>query len=96
MDWLYPIVAGVIIALIGVVWKMLNDKIDAQAKAITIKFEMAAKNIEDKIDMLWNQIGRDSESGMRQMVHEQTPNRFILEAQDNRITRLEIWRNGKP
>lgn len=29
MDWLYATVAGVIITLIGIIWKMLNDKIDA-------------------------------------------------------------------
>lgn len=29
MDWLYATVAGVIITLMGIIWKMLNDKIDA-------------------------------------------------------------------
>lgn len=78
MDWLYATIAGVIIALIGVIWKMLNDKIERYDKA------------------LWNQVGRDSFSGMRKMVHEESGTARAFMEVDKRVDRLEKWRNGKP
>lgn len=73
MDWLYTLIGGAFLGLIALVWKLLNEKIEA----------------------LWLQIGKDSNSGMRVHVHDianvKTQNIAIHE----RLVRLETWRNGK-
>ena len=78
MDWTaIGIGVGVLAALVGVVWKMLNDKID--------------RNDEK----LWDQIGHDSDSGMRKVAHL-VPNLMAQnQALHSRLERLETWRNGK-
>lgn len=68
-----PIVAGLLLALIGVIWTQLNAKIDA----------------------LWDQIGRDSHSGMRKTLHDTANEAQLIEAMDMRIKRFEDRQNGR-
>lgn len=56
--------------------------------------------MERDIEMLLDQVGRDSESGMRKTVHSAynislSAKSDVIKAED-RIERLETWRNGKP
>ena len=73
-QWLLPILVGIAIALVGVIWKLLNDKIDA----------------------LWNQVGRSSKEGMRLDLHSVRNEMSRQLGIESRVERLEKWRNGKP
>lgn len=69
-EWLLVVIAlaPLVGILAGVIWKQLNDKI------------MAHKDhCDEEIEKLWNQIGKDSFSGMRRTVHsvESLPERFM-------------------
>lgn len=72
------IVATLIIALVGVVWSMLNEKIRANKEA-------CAKDS----DALWAQIGRDSYSGMRKMLHATEGHTTMLTELDRRLDKVE-------
>jgi hypothetical protein len=78
MDWT-PIVAGVgiVAALVGVIWKQMNDKIKEHKD-----------DCDKAIDALWDQIGRDSGSGMRVKVHNSTPMGAHVEL-ERRVDALE-------
>lgn len=83
------IVAGALFALIGVAWKMLNDKINDG-------HQEQKEQIDREVAKLWDQIGRDSNSGMRVHVHSIKEIRTGELALHDRVARLETWRNGKP
>lgn len=51
--------------------------------------------LNEKIGALWQQIGRDSNSGMRIHVHDIANVKTQNIALHERIVRLETWRNGK-
>lgn len=76
--WVPALIGAAFFALAGVVWKLLNDKIERNDKA------------------LWDQIGRDSNSGMRVHVHDVINVKSNQQYLHDRIERLEKWRNGKP
>ncbi len=59
MEIAIGIIATVFIALIAVVWNQLNEKIKSHKE-----------HCDDEINKLWDQIGRDSHSGMRAEVHK--------------------------
>lgn len=63
-DWLLVAIAlaPLVGILSGVIWKQLNDKITAHKE-----------HCDEEIEKLWNQIGRDSSSGMRKLVHNSVP-----------------------
>ncbi len=87
--WVAGIVASVLASLIAGVWKLLNDKIaDGQR-------EQKAQ-IDREVTKLWDQIGRDSNTGMRVHVHDIVNVKGNQQYLHDRITRLETWRNGKP
>jgi hypothetical protein len=69
MDWQsFGIGAGVAVPLIGVIWRQLNERIkDHKA------------DCDKQIAALWDQIGRDSISGMRKIVHSvgHLPEKFM-------------------
>lgn len=52
LKWALGMGLPIVVALLGVVWKLLAARIDAVEKSI------------------WDQIGRDSNSGMRKHVHD--------------------------
>lgn len=52
--------------------------------------------IDRELELLWNQVGRDSNSGMRPAFHDMQNVKARTEGLGERVTRLEIWRNGKP
>lgn len=62
MDWLYALIGGAFLGLLGIVWSMLNEKI-REHKA----------DCEKATAALWDQIGRNSGEGMRFLVHNATP-----------------------
>jgi hypothetical protein len=78
MEIAIGITATVVLALLGVVWNLLNDKI-AEHK----------DDCDKEIAKLWDQIGRDSNSGMRVHVHAThgLPEAFM--GLDKRVTDLE-------
>jgi hypothetical protein len=59
-------------------------------KCRDIRVDLASMRVE--LDALYNQVGRDSYSGMRKMVHGMEGNTPMLMELDRRIDRLE---NGK-
>ena len=59
MEIVWGIVATAFLGLLAVVWNLLNDKIKAHKE-----------HCDDEIEKLWNQVGRDSNSGMRFEVHK--------------------------
>ncbi len=69
--------ATVVLALIGVVWSLLNEKIR------TFKEEC-----EERDSRIWDQIGRDSDSGMRKAVHNSVPMGAHMEL-ERRVHELE-------
>lgn len=81
MEIIVGIVATILLGLIAVVWNMLNDKINSNRE-----------ECEERDQRLWDQIGRDSYSGMRKMVHGMEGNTQALIDLDRRVDRLE----GKP
>lgn len=72
------IVAAIILGLIAVVWNLLNEKIRS------IREECTARD-----DALWNQIGRDSFSGMRRIVHAEDGASALCMDLDRRMDKLE-------
>lgn len=68
-----PIVAGILLAMIAVIWRLLNDRIDA----------------------IWNQLGRSSQEGMRKTLHDTANETQRIEALDIRIRRFEDRENGR-
>lgn len=49
----------IVLALLGVIWTLLNDRINDRATSL-----------DDRIEALWDQVGRSSEEGMRKTVHK--------------------------
>ena len=78
MEWVYPIIVGVLLTLLGYIWKQMTDKVDA------IRAECRERD-----DALWDQIGRDSYSGMRMMVHSTAGHTEAICDLDRRVTKLE-------
>ncbi len=78
MEWLYGLLGVAFLGLIGLVWNLLNEKIRAH-KA----------DCDKEIAHLWDQVGRDSYSGMRKSVHELNgvPEAFM--ELDKRVDKLE-------
>ena len=78
MDWTpIAIVIGVAAGLVGVIWKQMNDKIKEHKD-----------DCDKSISALWDQIGRDSNSGMRNKVHNSTPMGAHMEL-ERRVDALE-------
>lgn len=67
MDWLYALIGAAFLGLIGVVWHQMSEKMRDHKEAC-----------DKDIEALWAQIGRDSHSGMRKIVHsvESLPAQF--------------------
>ncbi len=59
LELVITVAATVILGLIAVVWNQLNEKIKSHKEGC-----------DDEIKRLWDQIGRDSHSGMRAEVHK--------------------------
>ncbi len=72
-SWLPYVLVAAFTALIGAVWKLLNDKIDA----------------------LWDQVGRSSEDGMRKNLHGLRNDMTHFTGIESRVERIEKWLNGK-
>jgi hypothetical protein len=82
-EWLWSIVVGIALAgLVSALYGLAVRRIDEQASAL-------GKSIDERFDALWNQIGRDSQSGMRGDVHKIGSLQQTLEWFDKRITKLE-------
>lgn len=71
--WLPYVLVAAFTALIGLVWKMLNEKIDA----------------------LWDQVGRSSDDGMRKNLHGLRNDMTHFTGIESRVERIEKWLNGK-
>jgi hypothetical protein len=95
-EWVLPLASILILiftALVGVIWKLLNDRIDAIKRMLL-----------ERIEALWDQIGRDSHSGMRKTTHDAhslaTQHVSLIGAIVERVKRLEerfdAWRNRRP
>lgn len=78
MDWLYGLIGVAFLGLIGVVWHQLNERIKEHRE-----------ECDKEIERLWSQIGRDSSSGMRFMVHNSTPMGAHAEL-ERRVYKLEV------
>lgn len=77
MEWFYGLIGVAFLGLIGIVWNMLNEKIrDHKA------------DCEKATAALWDQVGRDSLSGMRFMVHNATPMGDHVDL-ESRVDKLE-------
>lgn len=72
------IVATALFGLIGIVWSMLNDKINANRA-----------ECEERDKRIWEQVGRDSFSGMRKIVHAQDGVHELAMELDRRVDALE-------
>lgn len=70
--WAPYAIVCIVMGLIALVWKMLNDKIDA----------------------IWNQVGRSSEEGMRKNLHGLRNEMTHFTGLESRIDRIEKWLNG--
>lgn len=81
MDWLYTLIGLAGIGLLGVIWNLMNEKMREHKAAC-----------DKEIEKLWDQIGKDSFSGMRKVVHSvaSLPERYM--DLDARVDRLE----GRP
>ncbi len=55
-------VLSVVGPLVAVIWHQLNEKIREHKEAC-----------DEDVEKLWDQIGRDSDSGMRKRVHQSAP-----------------------
>lgn len=77
MEWLYGLLGAAFLALVGAVWKLMNDKMKEHRD-----------ECQKDISAIWNQIGRDSGSGMRYKVHNSTPMGAHMEL-EKRVTTLE-------
>lgn len=53
------VVLAVIVPLLAVIWRLLNEKIREHKEAC-----------DKDVSVLWDQIGRDSDTGMRKRVHQ--------------------------
>lgn len=72
MEWLLPILVGVVIvSLAAAVWRA-HEKRD-----------------EERFHAIWDQIGRDSNSGMRKAVHDTPGLALMLDDVKERVARLE-------
>lgn len=58
MEWLWGLLGAAFLGLIAVVWNLLNEKIREHKE-----------DCDKEIAKLWDQIGKDSYSGMRKSVH---------------------------
>lgn len=68
MEWLWGLIGAAFLGLVGIVWSLLNGKLDD-----------IRRECKERDDAIWDQIGRDSESGMRYKVHNAVPNgEFVL------------------
>ena len=84
MNWTaVGIGVAIFVTLVGIIWKMLNDKIASHKS-----------DCDKEIAKIWDQIGRDSSSGMRAKVHNSTSmgSHFELE---RRVHALEIKQAGE-
>lgn len=81
LAWVPTLLGALFFALAGVVWRLLNEKINANRQ-----------ECEERDKRIWDQIGRDSYSGMRKMVHGMEGHTQALMDLDRRVDRLE----GKP
>jgi hypothetical protein len=78
MEWLYGLVGVAFLGLVGLVWSLLNDKIKEHKD-----------HCDDEIKRLWDQIGRDSNSGMRHKVHNSAPMGSVAQL-ETRVYALEM------
>jgi hypothetical protein len=83
MEWLYGLVGVAFLGLVGLVWNLLNDKIKEHKD-----------HCDDEIKRLWDQIGRDSFSGMRKIVHEEAGSHVAIMELDKRVDVLERHEAG--
>lgn len=86
--------AAIIGTLVGIVWKMVNDKINDGAASCRREFEHLKEEINLRDQALWNQIGRSSEEGMRVKLHHAAPMASVVSL-DARVTHLEDRSGGR-
>jgi hypothetical protein len=78
VEWLYGLIGAAFLGLVALVWNLLNEKIREHKE-----------DCDKEISKLWDQIGRDSFSGMRKSVHEETGSRHAFMELDKRVDVLE-------
>jgi hypothetical protein len=78
MEWLYGLVGVAFLGLVGLVWSLLNDKIKEHKD-----------HCDEEVKRLWDQIGRDSNSGMRHKVHNSAPMSSVAHL-ETRVYALEM------
>lgn len=83
MEYIAGIVVTVLLALLAVVWNLLNEKI-----------ERNKTECEERDKRIWDQLGRDSQSGMRFDVHAAhgLPAAFV--DLDRRVMEMERTQRG--
>lgn len=83
MDWLYGLIGIAFLGLIGIVWNQMNEKM-REHKA----------DCDKEIAKVWDQLGRDSFSGMRKIVHEEAGCHIAVMELDKRVDVLERHEAG--
>jgi hypothetical protein len=71
-------VLAIVGPLLGVIWHLLNEKIREHKEAC-----------DEDASRLWDQIGRDSDSGMRKRVHQSAPMAAHVDL-ERRVHELEM------
>lgn len=62
-EWLWMVAVGVATALAGIIWRA-HEKRDDE------RFRDVRKHIDERIESILDQIGRDGQSGMRKSLHD--------------------------
>ncbi len=83
VDWLYALIGAAFLALIGVIWTLVQKQ-----------FADIRRECSERDEMLWNQVGRDSFSGMRKIVHAQDGCMQAFVELDKRVDMLERHEAG--